>query len=256
MTLGLDIGGTKTEAVLWDGKAVAKVATAATPASLRAFERVLSDLVSLLGAQTVRAAGAGVAGVVDMLRQEVVVSPNLRYLSGYRLGRLLHKLLPKAAVTVANDARCFTFAEMKVGQGSRFQDFVGVSLGTGIGGGIVLGGRLFLGSGGNAGEIGHLSTEPGKDLERTFQHARRRGNRVLLARTIGLLVADLANVLDISTFIFGGGLSGALPKSAWRQAASVARAAAVNPRFRPRLYRSRLAHAGAVGAALVASLLP
>lgn len=256
MILGLDIGGTKTEAVLWDGTAVATVATAGTPSSLRSFERVLADLTALVGGQGVQTVGVGVAGVVDTRRQEVVASPNLGYLRGYRLGRLLHKLLPGATVAVANDARCFTFAELKVGQGRGVADFVGVTLGTGIGGGIVLGGRLFSGSGGNAGEIGHLCTEPGKDLERTFQYARRRADRALLAQTIGLLVADLANVLDVSTFIFGGGLSQALPEPTWRQAASVAKAAAVNPRFRPHLFRSRLAHAGAIGAALLASLLP
>jgi glucokinase len=98
--------------------------------------------------------GIGVAGLVDSDRGFVLLGPNL----GWRNVSLREDLegalgLPAA---VANDVRAATRGEWLFGAGRGCGDFVCIFVGTGIGGGIVSGGRLLSGAGGNAGEVGHM----------------------------------------------------------------------------------------------------
>jgi glucokinase len=160
LAVGVDIGGTKMLAVALDGRGEV-VASGKVPTPPDA-QRLLADLVQLVqdvaGAE-VASLGVGVPGMVDrtgVLRR----SPHLPALEDVALGKEISSRLGDVAVRVANDATCAGWAEHIRGAALGVDDVVMVTLGTGIGGGIVERGRLVEGAHGYAGEIGHMVVDP------------------------------------------------------------------------------------------------
>jgi glucokinase len=159
ITVGVDVGGTKCLAVALDGTTLLDEAQVPTPvgaeALLDAMAAVALDVAAGAGggARPV-AVGVGAAGLVD--RAGVLrFAPNLRGVDGLAVrAELVRRLgLP---VVVDNDATCAAWAERQMGAAVGMDDVVVVNLGTGIGGGIVAGGRLARGANGFAGEVGHM----------------------------------------------------------------------------------------------------
>ncbi|MBV9438450.1 MAG: ROK family protein [Candidatus Eremiobacteraeota bacterium] len=103
--------------------------------------------------------GIGSPGNVDLASGTIRYSPNFGW-HDVPLGELVRAELPKTPVFVGNDARCATLGEYAHGVGQGTQDFVLLTLGTGIGGGIVSGGVLALGYQMGAGEFGHHQIRP------------------------------------------------------------------------------------------------
>jgi len=162
--LGVDIGGTKIAALRISPAGEIRASTvvpspatdqeAALPAIEAAAAAVLDD--------DVVAIGVGMAGLVDVRSGVLLSTPNLVWRDlplaaalGERFG------LP---VTVDNDATAAAWAESRLGASRGHDDSLFVGVGTGIGGGIVAGGRLLRGAHGLAGEIGHMIVEPGGPL--------------------------------------------------------------------------------------------
>lgn len=128
-----------------------------------AFPAVIEALVSVIGKALAQAGkavaiGIGSPGNVDSQTGMVRYSPNLGW-EDAPLGSTLAKRLG-VPVLVGNDARCATLGEYTFGTGGGAKDFVLLTLGTGIGGGIVAGGQLLLGNRGGAGEVGHHQIRP------------------------------------------------------------------------------------------------
>jgi glucokinase len=100
-------------------------------------------------------------GLPGLVRRDgrLAFAPNLQTASGADLGALLGNSLSSAVVFCENDANCAALAEHEWGAGRGIDDFVMVTLGTGIGGGIIAGGQLIRGRNGFAGEIGHMVVE-------------------------------------------------------------------------------------------------
>ncbi|HYZ14895.1 MAG TPA: ROK family protein [Candidatus Acidoferrum sp.] len=103
--------------------------------------------------------GIGSPGNIDSESGTVRYSPNFGW-ENVPLGARLRTLFPKLPILVANDARCATLGEYVYGVGAGTDNFVLLTLGTGIGGGIVAKGTLLLGHMGGAGEIGHHQIRP------------------------------------------------------------------------------------------------
>ncbi|MGA8475253.1 MAG: ROK family protein [Candidatus Cybelea sp.] len=127
------------------------------------FEAVIAALDTTIGAAlkdagTVAGIGVGSPGNIDASSGAVLYSPNLGW-EDAPLGEALRNKFP-VPVFVANDARCATLGEYTFGTGKLTKDFVLLTLGTGIGGGIVAGGELLLGNRWGAGEIGHHQIRP------------------------------------------------------------------------------------------------
>ncbi len=104
----------------------------------------------------IAAVGVGVPGLVDFDRGYVHVLTNVPGWNGVQLKELLttQSGLP---VTVENDANAMTYAEWRYGAGQGMKNVIGITLGTGVGGGVVLDGRMYRGSQFSAGEIGQMS---------------------------------------------------------------------------------------------------
>ncbi|MBI4483728.1 MAG: ROK family protein [Acidobacteria bacterium] len=161
LTLGVDLGGTKVETALVDG-AGRVVATFRGPTHPeKGAAAVIADIVACVehcwgdAPQSGTALGIGVAGQVEAATGNVLFAPNL----GWRdvpLRRELEKAL-NIPVLVTNDVRAATFGEWKHGAAQAVDDLVCLFVGTGIGGGVVIGGRLLEGCSNTAGELGHMT---------------------------------------------------------------------------------------------------
>ncbi len=128
------------------------------------FDAVIAAVAETIGL-AVKDAGSGVAGIgigspgnIDASSGAVLYSPNFGWTNA-PLGEALRKKFD-VPVFVGNDARCATLGEYAFGCGKGTKDFVLLTLGTGIGGGIVAGGRLVLGNRWGAGEVGHHQIRP------------------------------------------------------------------------------------------------
>ncbi len=166
LTIGVDVGGTKIAAAVVDqGGAVHDHVQLATPAGdgepgAEAVETSICSAVrQLMSRNRVGAVGLAVAGFVDAGRSILRFAPNLplrdrplRKVISHRVG------LP---VVVENDANAAAWAEHRFGAGRGVPDVVMVTVGTGLGGGIVLEGRLLRGAFGGAAELGHVRMVPG-----------------------------------------------------------------------------------------------
>jgi glucokinase len=158
-TVGIDVGGTKCLGVAVEQGEIVEQARRPTPrgeGSLPDLIDVLAELAAALGPSD--EVGVGVPGLVT--REGVLRSaPNLDGVAEFDVAHLLGERLGHH-VHVDNDATCATVAEWMYGAGAGTADMVLVTLGTGIGGGLVSGGRLQRGSNGFAGEYGHMVVDP------------------------------------------------------------------------------------------------
>lgn len=159
-TIGIDLGGTKVAGVCIgpDGVIVARDRTSSRPTrGADAVAETVATMVRALSAAApaeVTAVGIGVAGQVDSGRGVVRHSPNLRW-HDYPLGERIAGA-SGLRVAVLNDVQAATFGEWSYGAARGFAEAVCLFIGTGVGGGIITGGRLLRGTSGAAGELGHI----------------------------------------------------------------------------------------------------
>jgi glucokinase len=161
LTIGVDVGGTKVAAGVVDehGKIIEKLRLATPSASPARTEQVIAGAVSeLLSRHPARAVGLGAAGFIDEARSVVRFAPNLAWREEPL--RLRVEGLIGLPVVVDNDANASAWAEARFGAARGQPDVIFVAVGTGIGAGIVLGGRLYRGRWGMAGEPGHYRVVP------------------------------------------------------------------------------------------------
>ncbi|MEZ5796965.1 MAG: ROK family protein [Paracoccaceae bacterium] len=151
MILAYDIGGSRIRAALWTGSELRPLGETPTPArDLPAFVAALAGFARGSGA---RGLAISIAGVVDPATGIGIVA-NIPAIDGLALGPALTAETGLPAL-VLNDADCFALAEAHHGAGRGHASVFGIILGTGVGGGLVIDGRLVTGAGGYAGEWGH-----------------------------------------------------------------------------------------------------
>jgi glucokinase len=161
-TLGVDIGGTKIETALVDasGAILASHYRLINPAKepAQTIQDIL-DSVQICYRESGKSAvgmGVGVAGQIDKINGVVCCSPNLPDWKNVALGAGLQSSLG-IPVTINNDVRMITWGEWQHGAGKGVDDLVCLFVGTGVGGGVISGGRLFEGPTNTAGELGHMT---------------------------------------------------------------------------------------------------
>ncbi|WP_242605941.1 ROK family glucokinase [Frankia sp. Cppng1_Ct_nod] len=168
LVVGVDVGGTKVAAGVVDvtGAIVASVRRPTPthePAEVAdTIDAAVAELRAAVGPESVRAVGIGAAGWIDRERSHVLFAPNL----AWRNEPLRDEVSARTGlpVVVENDANAMAWGEYRFGAGRGHDDLVCVTVGTGIGGGIVLGGRLYRGRFGIGGEIGHMQLVAGGHL--------------------------------------------------------------------------------------------
>lgn len=165
--VGVDVGGTKIAAGLvspqgemlgWEkastprGKGAAEI--------MKVIVRAVRDVISDAGlkARRLRAIGIGVPGLVDAATGTILVAPNIP-LAGHPIAAELERRFG-VPVAIGNDVNLGTLGESWRGAGRGVDNVVGLFPGTGIGGGVIVNGRLMLGAHGAAAELGHVVLDP------------------------------------------------------------------------------------------------
>jgi glucokinase len=161
LTCGIDIGGTKIAGAVVDeqGEVLAEQRIDSPATDPEAIEETVAGLVQKLAEDhEITAVGVGAAGFVDAARSTVVFAPNVAWRDEPLRSELEKRLdLP---VVVENDANAAAWGEFAFGAAHDVDDMLMVTVGTGIGGGIVADGELFRGAFGAAAEVGHVRVVP------------------------------------------------------------------------------------------------
>lgn len=208
--IGVDVGGTKISAALVDpkGKILAREKYPTLQGAPRAvigrqIEEIIREVLleAKVNARSLKGIGVGVPGIVEPESNQILVTPNI-HLAGYPLAKRLKKLF-KTRIVIGNDANLGTLAEHWLGVGKKAENIVGVFLGTGVGGGIIVGGKLYTGSQGAGGEIGHMIIDlhsqvssagvPGtleaftgrRAIERQIREAIRQRKKTVVTELVG-----------------------------------------------------------------------
>lgn len=167
-TLCLDIGGTKTAIALFNnsGQIIKKKVFLTNRSKSASF--ILNNLYKAInevkGKKNIKAIGIAIAGVVDpKTGKPIYLKKFSNTFQKINLKTTFEKKY-KAEVFIDNDATLFTYAEHKIGQAQKYNNIIGLTLGTGIGGGIIIDGKIYNGKG-FASEFGHMILEEESDVK-------------------------------------------------------------------------------------------
>ena len=248
-SIGVDLGGTNLRAAAIDaqGNMLEKVA-GSTPMG-EGPEPVVADIVRSVellrakyGRENLAGIGAGVPGIIDMKTGVIAGWGNRPEFEGFPMRAELERRLT-TPVILENDANAAALGECWMGAGRGVDDLVMLTLGTGVGGGIISGGKILHGFLGMAGELGHMTVVPNGNpcgcgnrgcLEKyasatavsamaqlmglgqissaqvydlaTVGNLRTRPVFVVVGESLGVALASLINVLNFPLFLLGGGV--------------------------------------------------
>ncbi|WEG19224.1 ROK family protein (plasmid) [Alkalihalophilus pseudofirmus] len=240
--LGIDIGGTKINMGVIDREG--KIHRKQTfPTSFPLYETLEKEIIQLLSEnENIEAIGIGTAGLIDTkLGKVLYASDNLPGWSGTEVKARLEKAVG-LRVEIDNDANVAALAEVKLGAAKEFHRALLLTLGTGVGGGVIINGQILTGPNGGVGEFGHMILYPdgilcscgrkgckeqyisGKALQRRIYEAGLscspeklmkyrdsipQAKEIIRSYTFDLAVSisSLQAALDIEVVILGGGVS-------------------------------------------------
>jgi glucokinase len=160
--IGLDIGGSKMSGGLVRHKHLSKVINQLTNTQAGPKETIkqITDLIDSLINQQVQGIGIGMPGTLDVESGLIFEAVNLPALNRIALKKILEKKY-KLPVYINNDANCFALGEKYFGQAKGYNNIAGVTLGTGMGTGLIINGELYSGHSGAAGEFGQIDYRDG-----------------------------------------------------------------------------------------------
>jgi glucokinase len=240
--LGIDLGGTNVRAGLIANNDLTSIhSERINPAG--SVDEVLEQLFSLVERSidsSVKAVGIGVPGLVDTAAGIVYDVVNIPSWKEVPLGKLIEDRY-QLPVYINNDANCFTLGEFYFGKGKGFDSMIGLTLGTGLGSGIIINKKLYEGKNGGAGEFGMIDYldkyieyyASGQffqnvyqtDGEMVFKRANDEEVEALsmyeqLGLHLGNAIKTILYALDVELIILGGSVRKGWPyfnKSMWQQ---------------------------------------
>jgi len=270
-TIGIDLGGTNIRGGLVSESNLSSILSQKVSAS-GSVDDVLKELFSLIDKlinSSVNAIGIGVPGLVDTEHGIVYDVVNIPSWKQVPLGKLLGDRyhLP---VFINNDANCFALGEFYFGKGKGFDSMIGLTIGTGLGSGVIINKKLYAGRNGGAGEFGmidyldkyvewYASGQFFKNVYKTdgeavFKNAKE-GNKEAIGMYeemgvhLGNAIKTILYALDIELIILGGSVRHAYPffsKTVWQSLQNFAFQNAVK---NLRIEVSELENSGLLGAA-------
>jgi len=238
MYIGIDIGGTNTIGVLMENKKIIRHIKKKTAQS--EFSDFIIDFIQKLKAnEKIESIGLGIPGVLNEEKTLIIVSPNLRSVENINFKELFEQKF-KSEVLLENDANCFTWGEYLLGAGKSFNSIVGLTLGSGLGSGVIINKKLFNGSHGAAPEFGHhiikangakchcgnrgcweqyassqfFFRQTGMSPKTIYEKASGGDSKALKALKyfgywLGIGMANVVNILDPEAIIIGGNIANA-----------------------------------------------
>lgn len=229
MVLGIDIGGTSITCGLVQDKKLIKAVNCPTLADKSADE-ILQNLISCIDSiinKKVIAIGVGVPGLISEEEGRILNINNIPAWKNYPLKQKLEEQY-RISVFVNNDANCFALGTKHFGKGQAFKNFIGMVLGTGVGGGIIINDKIHSGILCSAGEVGCIPYEgsifekycasnffvdtlniTGKEAAKRANNGDQNAIKVFhdLGVHIGQLISNLIYVLSPQAVLLGGSIS-------------------------------------------------
>jgi len=239
-TLLLDIGATYIRATTSRGRTLDLIKKIKHANSKRAFLNQLSSLVEHYFSKKIGKIAISTAGVVS--DGKYIFNPNMPWLKGFNIKNFLETRF-NVPVFVENDANCFVVAE-KEHFYKKLKNVVGITLGSGLGVGLVLNGSLYKGSKGFAGELGHVKNIGCVAREWESLCSSKlldRKTLEVIEENVRVLIENLYYIFDPDIVIIGGGLGEAL------------RMKNIKPDVRVRVVRTRLKESANLLGALILS---
>lgn len=236
MYLGFDIGGSSVKAALVQNKKIIGTRYERLPESFNELLKIilaLKDDFTSNKAIEIKGIGFSIAGALDKKREKMLLSYNIPFLSGKNLLKKFEQELRPFPIKIERDAYCFLIADSLIGKGRRYNDIFYLTLGTGIGGALMINRKLIIGNHGSAGEVGHTIVDLKhkthwedaaankfiqKELGIRFSEAKQKaasGNKGaveifnILGDNIGIGIANVINSYDPEAVIISGGLASA-----------------------------------------------
>ncbi len=249
--LGIDVGGTTVKFGVVDdqGEITAKKAFNTAEWENIGFVDCLKEKIKeyLSDFQGIDKIGIGWPGLLSRDRYSVISLANIPSVQNVDIVKEIQSVIPEVHVLMENDASCACLGEMQYGIAQNEEHYVMLTLGTGVGGGIVINRKLFIGGNGNAAEFGHGLSRNGKELEhilglnhiikytkdrlliekpstlldidkltpKSIFEAAENGDEFCqsvydyLGTVLGESMVAIINALDITTFVLAGGVAGA-----------------------------------------------
>ena len=168
--LGIDVGGTNVKCgiVLPNGQVIHQVKYPTSelresPSFVESFLSIVGNLLQEF--PEVQFVGIGLPGTLNKERTHTVELPNIPEFSNVNLYERLHLAFPDHTFRLENDANAAALGEYYFSPEKMPEDFIFVTLGTGVGGAAIIDKKIFIGGDGNGMEIGHMMSENGKTLE-------------------------------------------------------------------------------------------
>ena len=162
--VGIDIGGTMIKGAVFDARGNMLEKLEKPSMADTTEEKFINNLVLFIesltaGNSNIAATGIGIAGVLDKQRKILIESPNIPVLRNIHLKDTLEKRI-MMPVVIENDANIAALGELWVEKDKNKKDFMLITIGTGIGSGLIINGKLWTGDTGKAAEFGHLIIHP------------------------------------------------------------------------------------------------
>ncbi|MDO8468400.1 MAG: ROK family protein [Candidatus Peribacter sp.] len=279
--LGIDLGGTKLAIARFASATWKKQGERVLPTAGKTFPVIVEEMLSLIQefrTDDTTAIGIGIPGLIEKDSGEIRAVPNIPEGNGFPLLATL-KNATKLPVFLENDSACFALAEALQGAGKGQNVVVGITMGTGVGGGIVVDGTIFRGQHGCAAEFGHMLLKPGESptsegagrgeieeylsgtaLLRRCPAAKRPEDllsgpacthlHAFFIREVAWACCSLAHCIDPGIIVFGGGAGHALKPHLPAIEKELKRWMLPESPL-PKLAIGTLEHAGTLGAALL-----
>jgi predicted NBD/HSP70 family sugar kinase len=241
--LGIDVGGSKIAAGLVDRQGRVSQCLVFKTSKNNLADQLTGIVLNFKGFTKV---GIGMPGQINSAGK-VIHLANIPKFRQVNFKKLLEQRTNKK-IFLENDAKCFAYAEAVKGAGRKYSSVAGLILGTGVGVGLVQGKRVYRGADGLAGEFGQFPMLDGKTLEKHVKSAGRFSNASEAQKYLSLLLAYITLSFNPEIIVLGG---------AWskiRGMAKVSQKTLGNLMYpnKTKVVVSKLAHAGVVGAALIA----
>jgi len=163
--IGIDVGGTNLRGALvtQDGRILKRMKIPSE--AHRGIDAVVDNLVNLITTidegNMPSGVGFGIPGIIDSRNGVITQAPNISNVHDYPIREMLSKKLDgDTRIVIENDANCAAVGEWWMGAGRDVDSLIMLTLGTGVGGGVILDGKLWRGADGMGGEIGHMTIYP------------------------------------------------------------------------------------------------
>lgn len=164
--IGIDIGGTNLRGAVVDSRGKILKRYSASSGASTGIDNLINNLARLINnlrsEYKITGIGIGIPGIIDLKKGVITQAPNIKNAVNFPIRNALqNKIKPRVPIIIENDANCAVLGEYKYGVGKDFSTLIMITLGTGVGGGIILNGQIWNGAHTMGAEIGHIKIYPG-----------------------------------------------------------------------------------------------